>query len=111
MVKRLESSFYAFKESLRTLLQITTDMLGMLDADKVIIAPDLKVKDLQEKGWELDKIVEYATRKGYAPDDICFPEEAFTPEFREMLEHDKAILEALTQDWEQEEDDPSWSSY
>ena len=23
-----------------------------------------------------------------------------------MLEHDKAILEALTQDWEQEEDDP-----
>ena len=106
MVKRLESSFYAFKESLRTLLQITTDMLGMLDADKVIIAPDLKVKDLQEKGWELDKIIEYATRKGYAPDDICFPEEAFTPEFREMLEHDKAILEALTQDWEQEEDDP-----
>ena len=67
MVKRLESSFYAFKESLRTLLQITTDMLGMLDADKVIIAPDLKVKDLQEKGWELDKIIEYADAEGICP--------------------------------------------
>ena len=106
MVKRLESSFYAFKKSLHTLLQITTDMLGMLDADKVIIAPDLKVKDLQEKGWDLDEIIEYAAQKGYAPDDICFPEEAFTPEFREMLEHDKVLLESLVEDWEQETDDP-----
>ena len=44
MVKRLESSFYAFKKSLRTLLRITTDMIKMFDEDKVIIAPDLKVK-------------------------------------------------------------------
>lgn len=106
MVKRLESSFYAFKKSLHTLLQITTDMLGMLDADKVIIAPDLKVKDLQEKGWDLDEIIEYAAQKGYDLDAICFPEEAFTSEFREMLEHDKVLLESLVDDWEQETDDP-----
>ena len=106
MVKRLESSFYAFKKSLHTLLQITTDMLGMLDADKVIIAPDLKVKDLQEKGWNLDEIIEHAAQKGYDLDAICFPEEAFNPEFREMLEHDKVLIESLVDDWEQETDDP-----
>lgn len=65
MVKRLESSFYAFKRSLRTLLRITTDMIKMFEENKVIIAPDLKVKDLQAKNMELDQIIEYAVAKGY----------------------------------------------
>ena len=56
MVKRLESSFYAFKKSLRTLLRITTDMIKMFEEDKVIIAPDLKVKDLQAKIWSLMRL-------------------------------------------------------
>lgn len=54
IVKRLESSFHAFKKSLHTLLRITNDMLKMFDEDKVIIAPDLKIKDLQAKDMELD---------------------------------------------------------
>ena len=37
MVKRLESSFYAFKKSLRTLLRITTDMIKMFDEDLSLI--------------------------------------------------------------------------
>lgn len=65
MVKRLESSFYAFKKSLATLLRITTDMIKMFDENKVIIAPDLKVKDLQAKDIELDQIIELAVEKGY----------------------------------------------
>lgn len=65
MVKRLESSFYAFKKSLRTLLNITEDMIKMFEENKVIIAPDLKVKDLQAKNMELDEIIEYAVSKGY----------------------------------------------
>ena len=64
MVKRLESSFHAFKLSLATLLRITDDMLKMFAEDKVIIAPDLNVKDLQAKGMELDEIIEKALEKG-----------------------------------------------
>ena len=71
MVKRLESSFYAFKKSLTTLLRITTDMIKMFEENKVIIAPDLKVKDLQSK-MELDEIIEYAITKGYATEDILY---------------------------------------
>ena len=63
MVKRLESSFHAFKLSLATLLRITDDMLKMFAEDKVIIAPDLNVKDLQAKGMELDEIIEKALEK------------------------------------------------
>ena len=106
MVKRLESSFYAFKKSLRTLLRITTDMIKMFEEDKVIIAPDLKVKDLQAKNMELDEIIEYAITKGYATEDILFTADAFSSDFVEMLHHDREILEQLNADWEKENDDP-----
>ncbi|MBO5679823.1 MAG: DEAD/DEAH box helicase family protein, partial [Bacteroidaceae bacterium] len=93
MVKRLESSFYAFKKSLATLLRITNDMIKMFEEDKVIIAPDLKVKDLQAKDMELDEILEYAVSKGYAKEDILYHAVAFDPEFLAMLHHDRKILE------------------
>lgn len=111
MVKRLESSFYAFKKSLQTLLRITTDMIEMFEKDKVIIAPDLKVKDLQAKDMELDEIIEYAITKGYAREDIVFPTDAFVPEFLEMLHHDREVLEYLNADWAKEHDDPKFDKF
>ena len=111
MVKRLESSFYAFKKSLRTLLRITTDMIKMFEANKVIIAPELKVKDLQAKDMELDEIIEYALNKGYEVDDILYEADAFQPVFLQMLHNDKNVLERLNQDWEQENDDPKFDLF
>ncbi len=108
MVKRLESSFYAFKKSLSTLLQITSDMIKMLDADKVIIAPDIKVKDLQAKGMELDEIIEYAVKKGYTEQDITFRAIDFMPKFRERLLRDKAVLEKLEKKWAKVSEDPKY---
>lgn len=111
MVKRLESSFYAFKKSLHTLLRVTTDMLTMFDQNRVIIAPKLRVKELQAKGMELDQIIEYATSKGYQTDDILFPADAFASKFRDMLEHDKAILETLHARWEHVTQDPKFELF
>ena len=111
MVKRLESSFHAFKKSLRSLLRITEDMIKMFDENKVIIAPDLKVKDLQAKNMELDEIIEYAVTKGYAAEDIVFKADAFEPQFLEMLHHDRKILKRLNADWEQEHDDPKFDMF
>lgn len=111
MVKRLESSFCAFKKSLQTLLRITTDMIKMFEENKVIIAPDLKVKDLQAKDMELDEIIEYAITKGYAKEDILFPADAFIPDFLEMLHHDREILEYLNADWAKEHDDPKFDKF
>lgn len=111
MVKRLESSFHAFKKSLQTLLRITNDMLKMFEENKVIIAPDLKVKDLQAKGWELDQIIEYALGKGKAKDDILYGSEDFDPAFITMLENDKFVLERLNADWDKENDDPKFDEF
>lgn len=111
MVKRLESSFYAFKKSLRTLLRITEDMIKMFEEDKVIIAPDLKVKELQAKGMELDEIIEHAVKKNYIIEDIVFCADAFKPQFLEMLLKDKVILEKLNEDWAAEHDDPKFDLF
>ena len=111
MVKRLESSFHAFKLSLATLLRITNDMLKMFAEDKVIIAPDLNVKDLQAKGMELDEIIEKALEKGYNESDILYKSEDFNPDFIAMLQHDKEVLEALNANWQQEHDDQKFDLF
>ena len=111
MVKRLESSFTAFKQSLATLLRITNDMLKMFEEDKVIIAPDLNVKDLQAKGIELDEIIEKVLSRGYMESDFLYKAEDFDPEFIEMLQHDKLVLEYLNADWEKENDDQKFDLF
>ncbi|MBE6318845.1 MAG: helicase [Bacteroidales bacterium] len=111
MVKRLESSFYAFKKSLATLLRITTDMIKMFEENKVIIAPDLKVKDLQAKDMELDEIIQLALEKGYLEEDILYEAEAIAPEFLEMLHYDRVVLEQLNNDWNNENEDPKFDLF
>jgi len=111
MVKRLESSFFAFKKSLHTLLRITTDMIKMFDEGKVIIAPELNIKDLQAKDMELDQIIEFALSKGYIKEDIVFLPEAFQPKFIEMLKNDKSVLEMLNEKWDKVTVDPKFDLF
>ena len=111
MVKRLESSFYAFKKSLATLLRITNDMISMFEKEKVIIVPDLNVKDLLAKGLELDEIIELAVEKGFSKNDILYNSDAFKPEFKNMLLHDKNILEHLNAEWSEEKGDPKFDEF
>lgn len=106
MVKRLESSFDAFKRSLHTLLDATKGMIKMFEEDMVIIAPDLNVKKLQADGLELDEILELAMAKGFDPDEITFRASDFKPEFLPMLEYDADLLKELCKRWDAVDADP-----
>ena len=106
MVKRLESSFHAFKKSLGTLLRITEDMIRMFEEDKVIIAPELNVKELQFKGMTLDEIMEYILGRGYSKDDFLYKAEDFDPQFVEMLRKDRDLLKSLNEEWGRIKEDP-----
>jgi superfamily II DNA/RNA helicase len=106
MVKRLESSFDAFKKSLHTLLDATKGMIKMFAEDKVIIAPDLNVKKLQADGMELDEIIELALGKGYDQEEIVFHATDFLPDFLPMLEYDAQLLEGLCKRWDAVNADP-----
>ena len=50
LVKRLESSFYAFQVSIENFKQANQNMIDMFDNDKVFIAPDLDINMLLESG-------------------------------------------------------------
>lgn len=107
MVKRLESSFYALRRSLNNLRRATQGMVDMFDADKVIIAPDLKVKELQDKGIELDDIIEKGIEKfGISKEDFVYPASAFNEGFLEDLKYDITTLDDLIAKWEKVVDDP-----
>jgi len=106
MVKRLESSFYAFKRSLHTLLDATQGMIKMFEEDKVIIAPELNVKKLQADGLELDEILELAMAKGYEKEDVLYHASDFLPDFLPMLEYDAGVLADLCQKWDAVDEDP-----
>lgn len=106
MVKRLESSFFAFKKSLATLLRITDDMIRMFNEDKVIIAPELNIKDMMFKGMDLDEITDYILEKGYSKEDFLYKAEDFNPEFIEMLQNDHDVLKKLNDEWSTINEDP-----
>jgi superfamily II DNA or RNA helicase len=111
MVKRLESSFFAFKKSLQTLLRITSDMITMFEQDKVIIAPDLNIKELQSKGMDLDEIMEYIIERGYSKEDFLYKASDFDSTFVDMLKNDRDVLEGLCNDWAHIQEDPKLDKF
>lgn len=112
MVKRLESSFHAFKKSLATLLRITNDMIRMFEEDKVIIAPELDIKDMMFKGMDLDEITQYIIdKKGYKESDFKYKAEDFDEEFVKMLYNDREVLEKLNEEWQQIDEDPKLDKF
>lgn len=111
MVKRLESSFHAFKKSLSNLYRITCGMIEMFENNKVIIAPELNVRRLQEKNIELDQIIELALESGLKENEIRFTADEFKPEFIEMLRRDRDVLFSLMEKWKQITDDPKFNLF
>lgn len=111
MVKRLESSFAAFKSSLHTFLRITNDMIKMFKEDKVLIAPDYDVKGMMSKDMELDEIIENIANKGVAKEDFVYKSSDFTDSLLNLLKEDAEKLEALCSAWDKVEVDPKLDKF
>ena len=112
MVKRLESSFEAFRISLQNLRRNTLGMVKMWEEDKIIIAPDLKIKELLDKGFELDEIIEKGIEKlGMSKEDFVYNRSAFYPTFIDDLRFDIALLDDLIRKWEKVENDPKLDKF
>lgn len=106
LVKRLESSFYAFQVSIQNFRQANQNMLDMFANDKVFIAPDLDINLLLENGLSEEEIEEKLNAKAETnPKNAVFHADDFRPEFVEMLRADQAILEKMWNDWQDISDD------
>lgn len=114
LVKRLESSFYAFQVSIENFHQANQNMIDMFDNDKVYIAPDLDINLLLESGLSEEEIEEKLNAKASNnPKNAIFHAADFRPEFIGMLHNDQAILEQMSADWKDisDEDDSKFAKF
>ncbi len=107
MIKRLESSFHAFRITLNNLLVSSERMIQMFENDKVLIAPDLNINQLIEKGFSMEEIEELIVELSVEnPKNNIFTADDFEEEFLIGLKKDRDLLQELFNEWNKIEEDP-----
>lgn len=106
LVKRIDSSFYAFKQSLKRYYQANKVMLDMFEKGVIYIAPNLKVNELLSEGRE-DELFRQIEEAQYTDPtiEVCTPED-FETIFIDGLKQDGQILKELVEAWDKVTYDP-----
>lgn len=114
LIKRLESSFYAFKKSLNKITTSTKQIMEMYERDSVFIAPDLDISDLLGKGLTDEEIeIEILKIDDDKPKNKKFKQTDFKKEFIGGLKNDYQHLASLNEKWQAVADhnDPKWNVF
>ena len=115
LVKRLESSFHAFKISIENFRQANENLIKMWENDRIFIAPDMDINKLYELGYTDDEIEEKLNEKAEDnPKNAVFKRDDFTSDYVEMLRKDQQILDDMCRDWEcidDEKDDSKFAKF
>lgn len=106
LVKRIDSSFYAFKESLYRYYNANKVMLEMYNNDRIYIAPNLKVNELLSEGKEEELIQLIADNQDLDPTIEVCTQEDFQSEFVTGIIKDDKILKELIDRWDKITYDP-----
>jgi len=106
LVKRIDSSFYAFKQSLNRFSSATNAMVQMFENDRIYIAPNLGVNDYINEGREEELIALLTDLADTDPTiEICNADD-FEPGFITGLKNDKVLLDELVSEWSNIIQDP-----
>jgi superfamily II DNA/RNA helicase len=131
LVKRLESSFAAFKSSLHNLRTYTQNMIDMWNNDTIFICPDIDVngeldvyklqrKDESKPILTFAQCVEDIRKKIHALNDkkknekgrnAEFHRADFDSDYLDKLRHDYAIINQLCERWDKNVDDPKFDKF
>src|SRR5574344_1627255 len=115
MVKRLESSFYAFMKSLERFKDSNQYMINMFNNNKVFIAPDLDINNLYSQGYTDEDIEEMINEKAETnPKNHVFEKNDFEPNYYKELLSDQELLDKMFNDWQSidpEKEDPKFDKF
>ena len=101
MVKRLESSFHAFKISVDNFRQANQNLINMWEKDRIFIAPDMDINLLYELDYTDDEIEEKLNEKAEDnPKNAVFKRDDFRPEYIDILRQDQELLNKMCTEWE-----------
>jgi superfamily II DNA or RNA helicase len=112
LVKRLESSFAAFRVSLSRFKTATERMITQYERGKIFVAPKLKINELMDAGVEEEEIEERIYRLSEEdPSNQVFSPDDFSPEFIDRLRADLALITPLCKEWSAIVEDPKWDEF
>ncbi|MBT3871484.1 MAG: helicase [Flavobacteriaceae bacterium] len=105
LVKRIDSSFYAFKKSIKRFQNASQVMVNMFEKGTIYIAPNLKVNEylMDDREDELIKMIS-ETSETDPTIQVCKLTD-FEAGFKEGLVKDHAILTQLVNEWDKIDDD------
>ena len=106
LVKRLESSFYAFRRTLDRFIKSYEDFIKMYESGKVYISKKINVYDLLDNG-EMEKLIHYVEQE----DAMVFASTDFEPKFIRLLRNDLAELQAMRDMWNMISTDPKLEKF
>lgn len=104
LIKRLESSFYAFTQSLDRFQKAIDNMIGMFEDNRIFIAPDLDINKLLEEGLSYEQIEAKINEKG--GNNKEYRKDAFDTRFVKCLKEDKEKIDDLVTRWKKVKKDP-----
>jgi superfamily II DNA or RNA helicase len=106
LVKRLDSSFYAFKQSLERFAQATANMVKMFEDNRIFIAPNVDVNKYIEEDNEDELLKVLVNLQDTDPTiEICTAAD-FEVDFINGLKNDFEILQNLVNEWRNVTTDP-----
>ncbi len=129
LVKRLESSFTAFRQSLKNLRRYTENMIKMWDSDTIFVCPQIDVNkelDFKAKSKKRGKKVTFAdcvedirakieklsaqgrNEKGQNAE---YQRKDFKKEYITLLKQDFQILNDLFDHWSENSEDPKYDAF
>lgn len=112
LVKRIDSSFHAFKMSIGRYFHANSAMCKMIENDKIYIAPTLPINDLIMD--EDEEAIEQLFLNEETADKIqLFHVDDFDPIFIEGVKKDQTILAELVDKWNNipDEKDPKYDEF
>jgi hypothetical protein len=106
LIKRLESSFYAFRKSIRRFIESYERFVGMYDGGTIYISKDVDVYDLLDNDDVdvLDQHVEEEKAQKY-------PSADFRKDFITDLQHDLQLLRQVEKLWQSVDQDPKLEAF
>ena len=100
LLKRMDSSFYAFRQTLERFIRSSEAMLKMIDNNKIIIAPNLDVTSHVLDGNEDELMEVIAIESLTDPSIIVCCRDDFEAGFIDGIKHDYALLKTMKSDWD-----------
>ncbi|WP_161607260.1 helicase-related protein [Prochlorothrix hollandica] len=106
LVKRLESSFYAFKQTVNRFIQSYEEFINMVEQGTILISKELNVYDLLERDDpdELLALIEQNAVQQYAATD-------FSDDLIRDLRSDLVLFQDIRELWSRLDDDPKLNQF